>query len=292
MRGRQLRAELRGPLQLFDCRLKLTARQIEQPEYQMGLGGAEFPEDLVNQRAPFLDLFVLQIRVGQRVGDSGVVGLRAVNLLEFRRRFFQLALLEQTHPQQKARLQVVGLRFDDLVEFAQRLLVFIDLVIGDAEIEADRVFFRIDGQRLLVPDDRLIVLAEFGEDDAEVRERVNPARDQFQRGLVRRASAFQIALLLQLDPARKMLLRLANDFAFLSRSERERQQKYETGKHKSVWFNENEWEWIRVERREYTIVRPSIKFWRGETASPRQKIKPNWRRVLEGELHGHLDYAL
>src|SRR5215470_2084256 len=234
MRGRQLRIEPRGLLQLFDRRRKLVARQIEQPEYQMSFGGAQLPEDLVNQRAPLLNLVVQQVGGCQPVGGRGVVGLRAVNLFEFRAGFFQLARLEQAHSQQKARLDVVGLRFDDLVEFAERLLISVNLVIGDAEIEKDRVFFRIDGQRLPVPDDRLVVLAQFGEDDAEVRERVDPARDQFQRGLVSRARAFQIAFLLQFDPAREMLFGLANDFALLSRSEQERQQNYETGKHKSV----------------------------------------------------------
>src|SRR6266511_3643385 len=58
MRGRQLRIELSGPLQLFDRRLKLAARHIEQAEYKVGFGGAEFPEDLVNQRSPFLNLVV------------------------------------------------------------------------------------------------------------------------------------------------------------------------------------------------------------------------------------------
>src|SRR5262245_9780989 len=104
------------------------------------------------------------------------------------------------------------------------------------------MFFRIDSQRLPVSDDRLIVLAQFGEDDAEVRERVNPARNQFQRGLVSIARVFQIAFLLQFDSTREMLLGLANDFALLGRSEPECQQKYETGKHKSVRFSENEWE--------------------------------------------------
>src|SRR5262245_14493333 len=67
-RGRQLRVELRRALQLLDRGRKLAARQVEQPEYQMSLGGAEFLEDLVDQRAPFLDLFVQQVGRGQRVG--------------------------------------------------------------------------------------------------------------------------------------------------------------------------------------------------------------------------------
>src|SRR5262245_1112950 len=196
MRGRQLRVEPRGLFQLFDRGLKLAARQVEQAEYQVGFGRAEFLEDLVDQRAPFLDLVVQQVGRGQRVGGCGVVGLRAVNLFEFRRRFFQLACFEQAHPQKKTRLHVVGLRFDDRLEFAERLLIFVSLVVSDAEVKTDRVFFRIDGQRLPVPSDRLIVLAQFSEDDPEVRERVNPARDQLQRGLVCRARAFQIALLL------------------------------------------------------------------------------------------------
>src|SRR5262245_40608114 len=233
MRGRQLRVDLRGLLQLFNRRRKLVARQIEQPEYQMGFGGAEFPEDLVNQRTPFLNLVVQQVGGGQPVGGRDVVGLRDINLFEFRAGFFQLARLEKAHPQQKARLDVVGLRFGDLVELAERLLIFVNLIIGYAEIETDRVFFWIDSQRLPVSDDRLIVLPQLGEDDAEIRERVNPARDQFQRGLVRRARAFQVALLLRLDPTREMLFGLANDFALLSWNEPERQQKYEAGKHKS-----------------------------------------------------------
>src|SRR5262249_18697117 len=147
---------------------------------------------------------------------------------------FQLPSFEQAHPQQEAGLQVVGLRFNDWFELAERLLIIVSLVIGDAEVEMNRGFFRIDRQRLPVSDDRLIVLPQFGEDNAEVRERVNSARDQFQRGLVRFARAFQIAFLLQLDPAREMRFGLANDFTFLSRNERERQQKYETSKHTSL----------------------------------------------------------
>src|SRR5262249_5462948 len=68
VRGRQLRIELCGPLQLFNRWRKLAARQVEQAEHEMGLGGAEFLEDLVDQRAAFLDLFVQQVGRGQRVG--------------------------------------------------------------------------------------------------------------------------------------------------------------------------------------------------------------------------------
>src|SRR5204863_9191364 len=106
------------------------------------------------------------------------------------------------------RLKVFGLRGDDLREFARGRLLVVRLVVGDAEVEADGVLRGVNLERVLVALDRLPVIPQARVDDAQVRERVEAARDFLQGRLVGRARAFEVALLLQTDAAREVGLGL------------------------------------------------------------------------------------
>jgi hypothetical protein len=64
-------------------------------------------------------------------------------------------------------------------------------------------------------------LAQPREDDAQVGERVGAVGDGAQAGLVSLARALKVALLLQLDPAREVRLRLPHGGAVLGGCERQ-----------------------------------------------------------------------
>ena len=86
------------------------------------------------------------------------------------------------------------------------MLILVRLIIGESKVETNPLFRWVYGQRFQVAADCLLIEAQLGQDNAQIRERVRPSRNQMERVFVGPTRPLEVPLLLQFDAAREMPL--------------------------------------------------------------------------------------
>ena len=169
MRRRQLGIELHGALELGLGRRIVLPAEVRDADQQVRfrrLAGAEYA---VHVLLPLGVVAAVQQRGAEQIRVGEVVAEHLLARLQQRDELLILAGLQVAVGQHQIRVLGLGRGRDDPFELRDRLIGPRGFVVGERQVQADRVVRRVGLQRRFVLRDRVVVLAQPDVGGAEIR---------------------------------------------------------------------------------------------------------------------------